>query len=295
MKHPIITPVYSFCWCPFLSVVFHLCYLYVCSIISPQRLQIRSVPPEDHRCRESHSTLAYTILCTFTPLFCFVLFCLALFPIQGLCQFNSRSPSPRQNMSHKREHFGHWEDLETWLRFTTDILLPKAADTLKHQTQDQLDDNITSLMGQDPSQSYSHKELAKIPGSLSHTLIATLKLSDKHAAQLQQELTRAQRRIRLELEAQERREGTDEGKQGDEEINRLKETLTATSQEMEQIKEDYADRSDKLQYAEQLLKKAKADFKDKNSRINALEAHLDESRNEISRLTRQLDYFKRGI
>ncbi len=61
---------------------------------------------------------------------------------------------------------------------------------------------------------------------------------------------------------------------------------------MEQIKADYADCSDKLQYAEQLLEKAKADFRDKNSRIKALEAHLDESRNEISRLTRQLDYIK---
>ncbi len=61
---------------------------------------------------------------------------------------------------------------------------------------------------------------------------------------------------------------------------------------MAQIKEDYADRPDKLQYAEKLLEKAKADFRDKNSRIKALEAHLDESRNEISRLTRQLDYVK---
>ncbi len=61
---------------------------------------------------------------------------------------------------------------------------------------------------------------------------------------------------------------------------------------MKQIKDDYADRADKLQYAEQLLEKAKADIRDKNSRIKALEAHLNESRNEISRLTRQLDYFK---
>ncbi len=37
---------------------------------------------------------------------------------------------------------------------------------------------------------------------------------------------------------------------------------------------------------------AKADFRDKNSRIKVLEAHLDESRNEVSRLTRQLDYIK---
>ncbi len=86
-----------------------------------------------------------------------VLLCFALFPIQGLCQFGLRSPSPRQNMSHKTENVGHWEDLKTWLSVATDSLLPKAAETLKHQTQDQLDDNITSLMGQDPSQSYSHK------------------------------------------------------------------------------------------------------------------------------------------
>ncbi len=178
-------------------------------------------------------------------------------------------------MSHKTEHVGHLEDLETWLSVATDSLLPKPAETLKHQTQDQLDDNITSLMGQDPSQSYSHKELAKITSSLSHTLIATLKLSDKHAAQRQQELPSAQRRIeQLEIEAQERQEGTDEVEQGAaEEINRLKETLAATSHEMKQIKEDYADRSDKLQYAEQLLEKAKTDFRDKNSRIKALEAH----------------------
>ncbi len=86
-------------------------------------------------------------------------------------------------------------------------------------------------MGQDPSQSYSHKELAKITGSLSHTLIVTLKLSDKHTAQLQHELTYTQRRImQLELDALERQEGTDEVEQGaEEEINRLKETLAATT------------------------------------------------------------------
>ncbi len=91
--------------------------------------------------------------------------------------------------------------------------------------------------------------------------------------------------------AQERQEGTDGVQQGaEEEINRLRETLTATSHEMQQIKEDFADRAVKLQYAEKLLDKAKTDFRDKNNRIKALEAHLAESRNEISRLTRQLDY-----
>ncbi len=195
-------------------------------------------------------------------------------------------------MYHQPEHVGHWEGLEMWLSATTNSILPKAAEALQHQTQDQLDDNITSIMRQDPSQNYNHKELAKITSSLSHTLIATLKLSDKYAAQRQQELTSAQRRIeQLEREAQVRREGTDEVEQGaDEEINRLKETLEATGHEMQQLKEDFADRADKLQYAEKLLEKAKTDFRDKNSRIKALEAHLAESRNEISRLTQQLDY-----
>ncbi len=192
-------------------------------------------------------------------------------------------------MSHKTEHVGHWEGLEMWLSATTNSILPKAAEALQHQTQDQLDDNITSIMRQDPSQNYNHKELAKITSSLSHTLIATLKLSDKHAAQRQQELTSAQRRIE-QLE-RERQEGTDEVEQGaEEEINRLKEILAATSHEMQQLKEDFADRADKLQYAEKLLEKAKTDFRDKNSRIKALEAHLAESRNEISRLTQQLDH-----
>ncbi len=197
----------------------------------------------------------------------------------------SKIPITRQNMSHKTEHVGHWEGLEMWLSATTNSILPKAAEALQHQTQDQLDDNITSIMRQDPSQNYNHKELAKITSSLSHTL----KLSDKHAAQRQQELTSAQRRIE-QLE-RERQEGTDEVEQGaEEEINRLKETLAATNHEMQQIKEDFADRADKLQYAEKLLEKVKTDFRDKNSRIKALEAHLAESRNEISRLTQQLDY-----
>ncbi len=259
--------------------------------ISTQKLQITRTPSQRTTETESHSTLAYTTLCTFTPLLFCLCFCFALFPIQGLCQFGPRSHH-RQNMYHQPEHVGHWEGLEMWLSATTNSILPKAAEALQHQTQDQLDDNITSIMRQDPSQNYNHKELAKITSSLSHTLIATLKLSDKYAAQRQQELTSAQRRIeQLEREAQVRREGTDEVEQGaDEEINRLKETLEATRHETQQLKEDLADCADKLQYAEKLLEKAKTDFRDKNSRIKALEAHLAESRNEISRLTQQLDY-----
>ncbi len=54
-------------------------------------------------------------------------------------------------MSRTTEHLGHWEDLQTWLSVATDSILPKAAETLKHQTQEQLDNNLTSLMRQDPT------------------------------------------------------------------------------------------------------------------------------------------------
>ncbi len=216
---------------------------------------------EDHRNRITPNTSIHYTVHIYTPVVLFVfLFCFVSHPRS--VSVRSKIPITRQNMSHKTEHVGHWEGLEMWLSVTTDSILPKAAEALQHQTQDQLDDNITSIMRQDPSQNYNHKELAKITSSLSHTLIATLKLSDKHAAQRQQELTSAQRRIE-QLE-RERQEGTDEVEQGaEEEINRLKETLAATSHEMQQLKEDFADRVDKLQYAEKLLEKAKTDFRDK--------------------------------
>ncbi len=112
----------------FSSSVSQLCCLYVCSI-STQKLQITRTPPRRITETESHSTLAYTTLCTFTPLFVLFVFCFALFPIQGLCQFGPRSLT-RQNMSHKTEHVGHWEGLEMWLSVTTDSILPKAAEAL---------------------------------------------------------------------------------------------------------------------------------------------------------------------
>ncbi len=218
----------------FSSSVSQLCCLYVCSI-STQKLQITRTPPQRITETESHSTLAYTVH-IYTPV-CFVCVLFCFVSHSRSVSVRSKISRTRQNMSHKTEHVGHWEELEMWLSVTTDSILPKAAEALRHQTQDQLDDNITSIMRQDPSQNYNHKELAKITSSLSHTLIATLKLSDKHAAQRQQELTSAQRRIeQLEREAQERQEGNDEVEQGaEEEINRLKETLAATSHEMQQF------------------------------------------------------------
>ncbi|XP_073803629.1 uncharacterized protein [Danio rerio] len=197
-------------------------------------------------------------------------------------------------MARPKDPVGHWKDLEAWLSVATDSPLPKAAETLQHLTQDQLDENLNSLMKQDPSKSYNHKDLAKITGTLSHVLITTLKLSDRHSAQLQHKLTHVQSRInQLELEAQERPEQPDETDQAaEEEIDKLHETLAATTQEMEQAKAEHADVANKLEYVEQLLEEVNADSKDKDSRIKALETHLSEARHEVRRLTQQLDYIK---
>ncbi|XP_059371322.1 uncharacterized protein LOC132109335 [Carassius carassius] len=188
----------------------------------------------------------------------------------------------------------HWEDLENWLSVVTCSLVPKAADNLRQHTQEQLDANISDILTQDPTRSYKHKEIVKITGSLSHTLIASLKLSDEQETHLRGELTRAKQRInQLELDAQDQQEGSDEVEPGTkEEIERLQETLTTTSPELEQAKAAQDDLANKLQYAEQLLEKAKADFRDKNSRIKALDNHLERSRNQISGLIHKLDYVK---
>ncbi len=128
--------------------------------ISTQKLQITRTPPQRTTETESHSTLAYTTLCTFTPLLFCLCFCFALFPIQGLCQFGPRSHH-RQNMYHQPEHVGHWEGLEMWLSATTNSILPKAADALQHQTQDQLDDNITSITRQDPKSKLQSQRISQ--------------------------------------------------------------------------------------------------------------------------------------
>ncbi len=209
-------------------------------------------------------------------------------------------------MYHQPEHVGHWEGLEMWLSATTNSILPKAAEALQHQTQDQLDDNITSIMRQDPSQNYNHKELAKITSSLSHTLIAThpppppkkkkknppppppppphnWATTPHNASRSWQAHNDAYWNVKLRYDGR-----TDEVEQGaDEEINRLKETLEATSTNAA-LKEDFAD-CQTATVCREATREGKTDFRDKNSRIKALEAHLAESRNDQPP-TQQLDY-----
>ncbi len=85
----------------FSSSVSQLCCLYVCSI-STQKLQITRTPPQRTTETESHSTLAYTTLCTFTPLLfclCFVLLC---FPSK-VCVSSVQDPHhPPEHVSQNR-------------------------------------------------------------------------------------------------------------------------------------------------------------------------------------------------
>ncbi|KAL1259978.1 hypothetical protein QQF64_007805 [Cirrhinus molitorella] len=146
-----------------------------------QRTTLKSTThPKSPTPDTAHSHLCFRFVC-----FVFVLFVL---PSPGPVSVSGLSLPhccyPRRNVTHNRPRRPRSGRLDSWLSAMTDSLLPKAAETLRHQTQDQLDDNLTSIMKHDPCQSYSHKELAKISGSLSHTLIATLKLSDRHAANL---------------------------------------------------------------------------------------------------------------
>ncbi|KAL1260142.1 hypothetical protein QQF64_007969 [Cirrhinus molitorella] len=60
-------------------------------------------------------------------------------------------------MSRTTDPVGHWEDLEAWLSAMTDSLLPKAAETLRHQTQDQLGDSLTSIMKHDHAKATATK------------------------------------------------------------------------------------------------------------------------------------------
>ena len=89
----------------------------------------------------------------------------------------SRASSPAV----RREH------LATGLEATTSTFLPKEASDLQHLNQTQLDTELDQLMAQDPSQSYTHKELARITGTLAHLLVAQARLSERSNIDLEQQ------------------------------------------------------------------------------------------------------------
>ncbi len=134
-----------------------LCYLCACVLNNfPHRsYKLEAHPPEDQSQRITLKISIHYTLHIYTPVVFLVWFGLVLF-----CFFShSRSVSVwfeisltlPEYVSHNRT----CRSLGGSRNMATDSLLPKAAEILKHQTQDQLNDNITSLMGQDSIQSRS--------------------------------------------------------------------------------------------------------------------------------------------
>ncbi len=92
------------------------------------------------------------------------------------------------------------EDVNTWLRGTTDSLTHKTFELLLFLIIILV---LRRFLTQNSSQNNNHEELVKITSSLSCAFTTQLKLSDKHITHLQEELTCAQHRIdKLEVKVQ---------------------------------------------------------------------------------------------
>ena len=182
----------------------------------------------------------------------------------------------------------HGEDVNTWLRGMTDSLTPKTFELLLFLIIILI---LRRFLTQDSSQNNNHEELVKITSSLSYAFTTQLKLSDKHITHLQEELTRAQRRIdKLEVKVQDQLKAPNEREQETtEQVKKLQAALAAAQLNQQHATAAQRDLVNRLQYAEQLLEKAKNDIRDKNSEISALKDHLERYRTEMDNLTQQLD------
>ncbi len=180
------------------------------------------------------------------------------------------------------------EDVNTWLRGTTDSLTPKTFELLLFLI---IILGLRRFLTQDSSQNNNHEELVKIASSLSYAFTTQLKLSDKHITHLQEELTCAQRRIdKLEVKVQDQLKAPNESEQETtEQVKELQAALTAAQLDQQHAKAAQEDLVNRLQYANQLLEKAKHDISNKNAEISALKDHLERYRIEMDDLTPQLD------
>ncbi len=90
------------------------------------------------------------------------------------------------------DHFAQGKDVNTWLRGTTDSLIPKMFELLLFFNNNPNSKKIPDTRFKPEQQ---HEELVKITSSLSYAFTTQLKLSDKHVTHPQEELTCAQRSI----------------------------------------------------------------------------------------------------
>ncbi|XP_051574280.1 uncharacterized protein LOC127452710 [Myxocyprinus asiaticus] len=198
-------------------------------------------------------------------------------------------------MSRSSSPDAHWDQLETWLSALTSTLIPEAARDLQNMSREQLDDNLSALMAHDPTQDYSHKELAKIVGSLAHNLLGQAKLSEESISRWEQEAAA----LKLQAEGAQRNwmhaqsqldqltsETQHEHRTADEKDPELQE---------EQEKDTREELSKKLQQAEALLRRAETELKEREARAKACEGHLQSARAEVSALAQQRDYLKEEL
>jgi predicted nucleic acid-binding Zn-ribbon protein len=191
-------------------------------------------------------------------------------------------------MPQTADPFAQGEDGNTWLRGMTDSLTPKTLELLLFLIIILI---LRRFLTQDSSQNNNHEELVKITSSLSYAFTTQLKLSDKHVTHLQEELTRAQRRIdKLEVKVQDQLKAPNEREQETtEQVKELQAALTVAQLDQQHAKAVQKDLVNRLQYAEQLLEKATNDISNKKAEISALKDHLERYRTKIDNLTQQLD------
>ncbi|KAI2655879.1 Pro-Pol polyprotein [Labeo rohita] len=167
----------------------------------------------------------------------------------------------------------------------TGNLLPEAASGLQHLSREQLDDNLSSLMSHDPTQDYSHKDLAKIIGSLAHNLLAQARLSEASISRLEQkaaalklraeeaqrDLALAQSQLdQLETETLCQRRTTDEkDPELQEEVERLQKALTDlhvdTAHQEQQQKDAREELNEQLHQTETLLMRTEPELQNLRS------------------------------
>ncbi len=165
-------------------------------------------------------------------------------------------------------------------------------------------------MPHDPTQDYSHKELAKIVGSLAYNLLSQAKLSEASISRQEQEAAalklqaeeaqrnwvRAQSQLdQLASEIQHQHRTADEkDPELQEEVERLQKALTDlcvdTACREQQEKDAREELSEKLQQAEALLMRAETELKEREARAKACDGHLQSAWAEVSALAQQRDY-----
>ncbi|XP_048861245.1 myosin-11-like [Brienomyrus brachyistius] len=214
-------------------------------------------------------------------------------------------------MIHMESPLNQWKDLGTWPDVVTSDFLPSHADLIRSKAADQIEDDIAELMAMPPTQKCGSKRLTKVLGSLTHKLLARLKINEKETSCLQQRVqalqqqerdtqqllaetqrdaVQAQHRIKdLEQELQQKRsppheeEETEEGKrpQTSKKLQQALEELRAEADRREQqARATRENLEDKLDQADTLLDRAHTELKNKEGRVQALENHLAEAQRD---------------